>query len=84
MATTSRTGLLRGFANSLHPAGLALALMFFTWSMTPSLLPRLWYLQAVATGISVATGYGLGCLIAWTVRACGFHPQLPDRVRRAG
>lgn len=84
MATTSRTGLLRGFAHSLHPAGLALALMFFAWSMTPSLLPRLWYLQAVATGISVATGYGLGCLIAWTVRACGFHPQLPDRVRRAG
>ena len=29
MATTSRTGLLRGFAHSLHPAGLALALMFF-------------------------------------------------------
>ncbi|MBB0967387.1 hypothetical protein G6016_00100, partial [Dietzia aerolata] len=29
MATTSHTGLLRGFAHSLHPAGLALALMFF-------------------------------------------------------
>lgn len=26
-----------------------------------------WYLQAVAT-ISVAIGYGVGCLVAWVVR----------------
>ncbi len=69
---------------SLHPAGLIAALVFFAWSMTPSLLPRAWYLQAVATGISIAIGYGVGALLAWIVRACGFEPQWQDRTRRAG
>lgn len=71
-------------ARSLHPAGLAVALLFFAWSMTPSLLPRVWYLQAVATGISIATGYGLGCLIAWAVRTCGIRPTFSAKVRRIG
>jgi uncharacterized membrane protein len=57
-----------GFARSCHPVGLTFALLFFAWSMSPSLLPRPWYLQAVATGISVAIGYGLGCTVAWVVR----------------
>ncbi|WP_317155003.1 alpha/beta hydrolase [[Mycobacterium] appelbergii] len=52
--------------------------------MSPSLLPRAWYLQAVATGISVAIGYGLGCAIAWVVRRCGVHPQWSHRVRSIG
>ncbi|MFF0818702.1 alpha/beta hydrolase [Rhodococcus sp. NPDC003318] len=69
---------------SLHPVGLAVALVFFVWSMTPSLLPRVWYLQAVATGISVATGYGIGCLAAWVVRRCGVSPRYPERARRIG
>ncbi|MFD5808930.1 alpha/beta hydrolase [Rhodococcus aetherivorans] len=58
--------------------------MFFVWSLTPSLLPRVWYLQGVATGISVAIGYGLGCLIAWVVRRCGVEPQWSQRTRRIG
>lgn len=52
--------------------------------MTPSLLPRVWYLQAVATGISVAIGYGVGCLIAWVVRRCGVEPHWSERTRRIG
>lgn len=68
----------------LHPVGLAVALLFFAWSMTPSLLPRVWYLQAVATGISIAIGYGLGCLAAWLVRRCGVHPAYSDRTKRIG
>lgn len=84
MAIASPVPRLRAFAGSLHPAGLTLALLFFVWSMTPSLLPRIWYLQAVATGISIATGYGLGCLVAWAVRTCGVSPRVSDRVRRAG
>lgn len=68
----------------LHPVGLAIALMFFAWSMTPSLLPRIWYLQGVATGISIATGYGIGCLAAWVVRRCGVSPRYSARTRRIG
>ena len=84
MTTTPSTETIRGFTRSLHPVGLAVALLFFVWSMTPSLLPRVWPLQAVATGISLATGYGLGCLIAWAVRSCGVSPDHSARLRRIG
>lgn len=73
-----------GWARRFHPVGLAFALLFFVWSMTPSLLPRVWYLQGVATGISIATGYGIGCLIAWVVRRCGIEPGWSERTRRIG
>lgn len=75
---------LRRYARRLHPVGLAAALLFFTWSMSPSLLPRAWYLQGLATGISIALGYGLGCLVAWLVRACGVAPTWSTRTRRIG
>lgn len=71
-------------AHTLHPVGLAVALLFFAWSMSPSLLPRAWYLQGVATGISVGIGYGLGCATAWVVRRCGIRPQWSVRTRRIG
>ncbi len=69
---------------AFHPVGLAVALFFFAQSMTPSLLPRVWYLQGVATGISVATGYGLGCLVAWILRRCGVQPRWSATTRRYG
>ena len=72
------------YARTLHPLGLTFALLFFVWSMSPSLLPRPWYLQGVATGISVAIGYGLGCGIAWVVRRCGVSPQWTQRTRTIG
>ncbi|CCW11003.1 Predicted membrane protein (DUF2319 [Rhodococcus aetherivorans] len=75
---------VRAYGRRFHPIGLGFALMFFVWSLTPSLLPRVWYLQGVATGISVAIGYGLGCLIAWVVRRCGVEPQWSQRTRRIG
>lgn len=71
-------------ARTLHPVGLSVALLFFAWSMSPSLLPRAWYLQGVATGISVGIGYGLGCAVAWVVRRCGVSPQWSARTRRIG
>lgn len=77
-------GWLKRQALRMHPVGLAIGLLMFIWSMTPSLLPRAWYLQSVATGISVVTGYGLGCLFAWVFRRCGFHPQWSSTVKRVG
>lgn len=32
--------------------------------------------------MSIATGYGLGCGIAWVVRRCGINPQWTERTRR--
>lgn len=80
----SATTHARAFVRTFHPVGLSFALLFFVWSMTPSLLPRAWYLQGVATGIGIVTGYGIGCLVAWAVRRCGLHPDWSPRTRRIG
>lgn len=69
---------------SFHPAGLVGALMFFTWSLTPSLLPRMWYFQALATAVSIAIGYGLGVLTAKILRWSGVRWQPTAALRRAG
>ena len=69
---------------ALHGVGMLFAVLFYTWSMTPSLLPRPWYLQGVATGICVALGYGVGVLVAGVVRRLGFSPEWSDRTRLWG
>ena len=54
-----------------HPgrtAAVLVAAWFFLASITPSLVPRSWYLQGVATGLSTAYGYGLGLAAAWCWR----------------
>lgn len=72
------------YLSRFHPVGLAAALFFFMASMTPSLLPRPWFLQSVATGISIVTGYGLGCLLAWIVRKTGVETNWGERTKRVG
>jgi len=67
-----------------HPVGLAVALLFYCWSLSLSLLPRPWYLQGVATGISVITGYGIGVLLAWIVRKCGVETNWSATVKKVG
>ncbi len=44
------------------PSGLAGAVLFVYWSLTPSLLPRDPAFQGLVTGISAAVGYGAGLL----------------------
>ena len=41
------------------------ATVFFWLSLTPSLVPRPWYLQGVVGGITAAIGYALGALLSW-------------------
>ena len=45
--------------------GLAVAIIFFCLSLTPSLLPREWLFQGVISGLLTAIGYGLGVLVVW-------------------
>ncbi|USI91664.1 alpha/beta hydrolase [Rhodococcus pyridinivorans] len=78
-----KDGILR-WLGRFHPVGLAVALLFYCWSLSPSLLPRPWYLQGVATGISVITGYGIGVLLAWIVRKCGFETNWSATVKKVG
>ena len=53
---------------------------FGAMSVTPSLVPRAWFLQALVTGLCVVTGYGLGAFVGWAYRALRL-PTLPDRAR---
>ncbi|SBS77513.1 conserved membrane hypothetical protein [uncultured Mycobacterium sp.] len=48
--------------------GLAFALFFFAWSLSPSLLPRDWLFQGIVSGITSVTGYGAGLLVVFPVR----------------
>ncbi|RIJ78790.1 hypothetical protein D1871_01655 [Nakamurella silvestris] len=51
--------------------------------MTPSLLPREWYLQGVASGICVGLGYAFGATLGWLLRSFGFRPWQEPRRRLA-
>lgn len=89
---TAKAGVLRRrmwpalvtWGRGYHPVGLVFALVFFVSTLTPSLLPRTWLMQAVATGIGLATGYGVGVLVAWAVRTCGVSPRWSEQARRRG
>lgn len=56
--------------------GTCVATLFFWLSLTPSLVPRPWYLQGVIGGITAAIGYGIGALAGWLLRL-GLGPLVP-------
>ena len=50
-------------------AGLTGALICYCLSLTPSLLPRVWYLQAGMSGVTAAIGYAIGVFLGWLVKS---------------
>ena len=46
-------------------AGLLLGTLLFSFSLTPSLLPRSFVLQGILSGCAFAAGYGIGALLDW-------------------
>ncbi len=76
-----RSSMLRGPSFG----GLVGALVFFWFSLTPSLLPRWWVMQAVITGLTSAIGYLIGTTIGALGRAAvdRFNATAPaERTRR--
>ncbi|HEY6495923.1 MAG TPA: alpha/beta hydrolase [Trebonia sp.] len=67
----------RRYLAGFPPAGLTGALAFYCLSLTPSLLPRVWYLQAAMSAVTAAIGYGLGLLVGWLLRS--LIPWRPGR-----
>jgi uncharacterized membrane protein len=67
-------------------AGVAVALLFWWWSLDPSMLPRSWYARGAVSGLSAAIGYLLGTLAGYGVgallRRLGREPT-PAARRRA-
>jgi uncharacterized membrane protein len=51
---------LRQIARSFSTPGLILGLVFFSVSLTPSLLPREDVVQGILSGIVFVAGYGIG------------------------
>src|SRR5580692_6206007 len=73
----------RRYLAGFRLAGLAGALVFYCLSLTPSLLPRAWYLQAVMSAVTAAIGYAVGLLAGWLLRS--LIPWRPGpAVRRLG
>ena len=46
--------------------GLIIATLFFAFSLTPSLLPRIYIAQGILSGFSLAIGYGVGVFCVWS------------------
>jgi uncharacterized membrane protein len=63
--------------------GTAVGLVFVWFSMTPSLLPRGPLFQGLVSGLSGATGYGLGVFAVWLVRYMRSKDSSPPAPRRA-
>lgn len=61
--------------------GLLVGTLFFSASLTPSLLPRPVIAQGVVSGLSLAAGYGVGVLVKW-LWAYLELPMLRGRARR--
>ncbi|WP_244502336.1 alpha/beta hydrolase [Streptomyces oceani] len=62
---------------------LCVATVFFWLSLTPSLVPRPWYLQGLIGGITASIGYALGALTGALVRAALRSALVRARLRGA-
>lgn len=60
-----RVNRLTALVAPLSYTGIVLAVVFFSISLSPSLLPRPYALQGILSGIVLALGYGLGVIIKW-------------------
>ena len=75
----------RRYGRRFSGTGGVLALLFYCFSLTPSLIPRTWLYQGVITGLCVVAGYGFGVLLEWVVVKLGFTVHWSRRcVRIAG
>ncbi|WP_142846692.1 alpha/beta-hydrolase family protein [Telmatospirillum sp. J64-1] len=45
--------------------GLLLGILFYAFSLTPSLVPRNFLIQGYVSGLSLSAGYGLGVVAGW-------------------
>ena len=55
----------RVFSTHFSGPGVLVALLFFAFSLFDSLLPRTGLFQGLASGITIAIGYGIGALGQW-------------------
>lgn len=72
---------LFNFFGSLNFLGLIFAIIFFTFSVLPSLLPRPWLYQGLISGISISIGYLIGVISSIIFRFV-FEWEVPKRYKK--
>jgi len=70
------------FSPRFNRIGLLAALLFASFSLVPSLLPRTPIMQGLVTGVAMVLGYGIGVGLRALWRFFEV-PTIPTRVRRA-
>lgn len=70
-------GWIERWRGGLSVAGLLVGTVLFSFSLTPSLLPRNFVLQGVLSGCAFAAGYGIGAFLGWLWSYMGL--KLPQR-----
>lgn len=69
-----------GHRASFSTTGLIVGVLFFAASLTPSLIPRPYVIQAVISGLSLSAGYAIGVFLRWLWSFL----ELPDVRPRTG
>ena len=64
---------IRPYWESFSYWGLVFAALFFSASLTPSLLPRHYVAQGLLSGTALALGYGTGIFAVWLWQYLEFH-----------
>lgn len=72
---------LERFFDKLNFTGLIVGSLFYCLSFLPSLMPRPWLYQGVISGVSLASGYGIGVLVSMLIRWF-FQAEFPRRIKR--
>ena len=71
----------RRYWSSFSYVGLILAAFFFAASLSPSLLPRIYIVQGLLSGLALAIGYGVGVFAMWLWHYLEL-PQPGDQIQR--
>ena len=71
----------RIFSLRFSTSGLVVAIIFFDFSLFPSLLPRAAMFQGLVSGVAVAFGYGIGVFLHWVWKYLGI-PSIPAKPKR--
>ena len=70
---------LHRFRETLSTTGLLVGTLFFATSLSPSLVPRPFLMQALLSGVALAAGYAVGVFLHWLWHFMQL-PELRDRV----
>ena len=70
------------YVERLNTAGILFAVLLAWASLTPSLLPRVWAIQGVFTGLCLISGYGIGIVVGWILEIAGLTEMVTPLFRR--